>query len=449
MRFFTLTTFACLLAGIFASNSHASMNRIASRDTPAHRAAVRYMRGINFGNYLEYAAGHPAGNSTYGARDFDLAKAEGFDHVRIPVAWHLGAGAAPNYTISATLFQKADTLVNLAVSRGLAVIVDLHHFEELIADPAGAKPKFLALWKQVAEHYRNASELVAFEFLNEPNGAATTAVMNPIYAEVIKQTRLSNPNRTLFVGPGEWNGLGELKVGTHPGLVLPNDDQNIIVTVHCYDPYYFTHQGAEWALPDTATTGVIFPGPPVTPIQPHSSITHSWVLDWFRDYNTKAVNSNPSSPAAFQSRLRGARVWAEYWGRPVHVGEWGCYEKADKTSRLNFTRSIREFMDSQRLGWAMWDWKAGFHYMRNEVPDPPGMREAVFPPPRLTVGPNLEVRAEAAIGKRFVLQKAGLRNFPLSWQAVSTQVLATNIFLFQIDGSGTEPTAYRLLWQKL
>lgn len=447
MRSFILSFIILLLAADASPRNYGSMNRISSRDTPAHRAAARFMRGINFGNYLEYAAGHPAGNQTYSTRDLDLARAEGFDHIRLPVAWHLGCGPAPTYTIAASLFQKADSLVNSAVARKLSVIVDLHHFEEFIANPAGAKPKLLALWQQVAEHYAAASDAVAFEFLNEPNGAATTAVMNPIYAELIQLVRQSNPNRTLFVGPGEWNGLGELKTGTNPGLVLPNNDQNIIVTAHCYDPYYFTHQGAEWALPDTATTGLVFPGPPATPVQPHSSITHTWVLDWFRDYNSKPAISNPGGPAAFQARLRSARVWAEYWGRPVHVGEWGCYNKADKASRLNFTKSIRQFMDSQRLGWAMWDWKAGFHYIRNEVPDPPGMREAVFPRPELAITPGLQVRAEGAIGKRFVLQRSAL-NAPFSWQSVSTQVLATNIFLFQLDEQSADSVAYRVMWQK-
>ena len=47
-----------------------------------------------------------------------------------------------------------------------------------------------------------------------------------------------------------------------PQLRLPDDDENLIVTVHNYDPFYFTHQGATWAGPDTKVTGIRFPGPP-------------------------------------------------------------------------------------------------------------------------------------------------------------------------------------------
>src|SRR6266498_82235 len=64
-----------------------SMTPILARDTPAHLAARRFMRGVNLSNYLEYNPGDPARNQTYSANDFVLIRAEGFDHVRVPVAW--------------------------------------------------------------------------------------------------------------------------------------------------------------------------------------------------------------------------------------------------------------------------------------------------------------------------------------------------------------------------
>jgi endoglucanase len=440
---------AIIILALGAQDSFAQMTRITSRDTPAHRAALRYMRGINLGNYLEYGPGHPAGNQTYNTRDLDQIRAEGFDHVRIPVAWHLNCGPAPDYRIDSALFQKADFLVNSALARGLAVIIDQHHFDEFIANPVATRPKLYALWRQVAEHYASFPDALAFEFLNEPNGAATTAVMNTTYAELIRQTRETNPNRTLFVGPGEWNGIGELRTGTTSGIVLPNNDQNIIVTVHCYDPYYFTHQGAEWALPDTATTGLVYPGPPPSPVQPHPSIQNQWVLDWFRDYNRLAANVNPGGPAAFLARLRSVRNWADYWGRPCHVGEFGCYEKADPASRLAWHKAIREVMDQQRLGWAMWDWKAGFHYQKDGVPNPPGMREAIFPPPTLSLGNDQLIRMNGAVGKTYVVERAERLNLPLVWQPVSTQTLTTNYTLIQsVPTNLTTSAIYRVQWRK-
>ena len=96
---------------------------------------------------------------------------------------------------------------------------------------------------------------MTFELLNEPKDAATTVRLNPIFAETIRQIRQTNPHRTLFVGPGRWNSPDELV-----NLRLPDEDENIIVTVHCYDPFNFTHQGASWAGPDQKVTDIVFPG---------------------------------------------------------------------------------------------------------------------------------------------------------------------------------------------
>jgi endoglucanase len=85
----------------------------------------------------------------------------------------------------------------------------------------------LAIWSQIAKHYEKAPMGLAFEVLNEPKDAATTEVINPIFAKTISQIRRLDPRRTIFVGPGRWNSVTEL-----PKLRLPDDDQNLIVTVH-------------------------------------------------------------------------------------------------------------------------------------------------------------------------------------------------------------------------
>ena len=183
------------------------------------------------------------------------------------------------------------------------------------------------------------------------------------------------PKRTIFVGPGKWNQVSELK-----NLVLPNDDDNLIVTVHCYDPFYFTHQGATWAGADTKTKGIIFPGPPATPLVPDPNLKlNKWVLDWIKRYNTESTATNPSSPAAFVPKLKLAHDWGEHYGRPMHVGEFGCFTGADAKSRENFYREFSRNAEELKLGWAIWDWSAGFKYWDKKKNAPaPGMREALF-----------------------------------------------------------------------
>jgi endoglucanase len=411
--------------------------------TPAHVAALKLMRGANFGNDLEYLPGDPASGVTYANSDFKLARAEGFDHVRLPVGWSLYSGSGPDFTISPDFFAQVDSMVGMATNNGLSIIVDMHHFDSFMGNPNGNANQFYSIWRQVASHYATAPASVVFELLNEPNSSATTTVMNGIYAEAIREIRAIDPNRTLIVGPGNYYAASELSK-----MVLPASDKNLIVTIHCYDPYYFTHQGAEWAYPDTKTTNVVFPGPPPTPLKPDPSITHDWVITWFNQYNHYATSTNPSSPAAFTPVLTQAKTWADTHGRPMHVGEFGCYYKAASSYRVGFYQSIREAMDSMGLGWSMWDWKAGFHYVVNGLPSPSGMRAAMFPQPSVTASGVGSFTLNSAMGKTFVIQRATSLAPPISWQTISTQTLTSPTLSFTDVQLNPTQGFYQVEWLK-
>ena len=358
-------------AGFTPSNPPA-MKPLSGHDSPAQKTAAHFLRGANFGNYLEVPPGQ-SWRVKISEADFEHLQAEGFDHVRVPIGWHHYAGPAPDFKLADAIFDKVDFVLTNALARHLAVMLNLHHFDAFTSNPPAYTDEFVAIWGQIAAHYAKLPDTVVFELLNEPKDAATTAVMNPIYARAIAAIRETNPRRTIVVGPGRWNSIDELK-----NLVLPADDNNLLVSVHCYDPFYFTHQGATWAGPDVKTRGVIFPGPPKEPLTPDPSVK-KYVADWINRYNTLPTEKNPSSRLAFEGKLKMVRQWSDYYGRPVHVGEFGCYIRADPVSRANFYRQFREALDEQKLGWAVWDWNAGFHYWDTAKNQPaPGMREALF-----------------------------------------------------------------------
>lgn len=348
--------------------------RILSKSTPAHEAARRFLRGVNLGNGLEVPPGQNWAVH-YTPEDVHLIRAEGFDHVRIPVGWHHYTGAPPEYRLRPEIFTRVDELVFAGLREGLSIIINIHHFDAFTTDPKRETARFLAIWRQLAAHYAKAPEGLAYELLNEPKDAATTHVINPIFAQAIQEIRRVDPKRTIFVGPGKWNSVAEL-----PYFRLPDGDDNLIVTVHNYEPFYFTHQGADWAGPDTKVTGIIFPGPPSRPLVPSPKLKlNSWVLNWLNAYNTEPTPTNPSSPRAFQGALADAKEWSLYYGRPIHVGEFGCLINADPRSRANYYRAFRETAEAAQIGWALWDWKAGFRYWNERTGRPePGMHEALF-----------------------------------------------------------------------
>ena len=381
-RLFTFALSWCfalaLSAAEFVPANPPEMVALKNKNSVAHQAVKKFQRGANVGNYLEAPKTQNWGQH-YTEADFEHIKAEGFDHVRLPVRWNDYSGPGPDFKLTDEIYGKVDFLVTNALHHSLGVIVNIHHFDEFTTDPAAQTDKFVALWKQIAAHYANSPDTLAFELLNEPKDAAKTTALNPIYARAIKVIREKNPRRVIFIGPGKWNNVDELK-----NLVLPADDDNLIVTVHCYEPFLFTHQGASWAGAQTKTKGVIFPGPPPTPLTPDPAAVKSspWITNWFKNYNTKPNAENPSGPKIIEDKMKLAHDWSEYYGRPIHVGEFGCYVEADAASRARFHTEFRRILAKYDLAWALWDWKAGFRYWDEKANAPaPGMREALFGKP--------------------------------------------------------------------
>jgi len=366
-----------------AQNDLPAMKRITGTNTPAHIAARGFMRGVNIANYLEVAPGG-GWDVPHSVGDLQHIRAEGFDHIRLPVVWQRYTGPEPEFKISGEIFTKADQIVTNATALGLNVIVNLHDFIEFDTNPGANTAWFEAIWRQVAAHYAEAPSGVAFELLNEPKDAATTVVLNPIYAETIRLIRQTNPHRTIFVGPSRWNSVDELT-----NLRLPDDDDNLIVTVHSYEPFQFTHQGASWTGSDRQLTGIVFPGPPAMPLKPDTSLhLNPWVLEWVDRYNTLPADANPSGPSAFIPMVQKAKAWSKEFGRPVHFGEFGAYTKADQASRARFYGAFRQALDAAGIGWAVWDWKSGFNYWDIKAHRPlPGMREALFSVKTQKAGP--------------------------------------------------------------
>ena len=344
----------------------------AGEKSPAHEALGHFRRGANFGNYLEAPRGQDWG-MRYNLQDLQNVKKEGFDHVRLPIAWHHYTSPGPAYTIEPQFFAKVDFLVTNTLQRGLSMIINIQHFDDFTSDPEAFTPKFRALWEEIAVHYASQPNQLAFELLNEPKDKATTEVMNPIYAQAIAVIRKTNPNRPIFLGPSRWNSLDEVEK-----LKLP-EERNLIVTVHSYEPFTFTHQGTTWTGDSVATVGIKYPGPPNQPLQPDPAAVRSssWISNWFKNYNTMEASRNPSGPVAFAARMEKVAAWGKANNRPIHLGEFGAFEKADRASRVHYYADMRRTAERLDFGWAVWDWKAGFRYWDGDKPVE-GMREALF-----------------------------------------------------------------------
>ena len=204
-------------------------------------------RGVNLGNALEAPKEGDWGvvlKELY----FEKIAAAGFDTVRIPVRWSAHADESPPYRIDAKFFDRVDWAIDQALKRHLIPVVNMHHYNEIFNEPEKHAERFIAMWRQIAEHYKDYPPELAFELLNEPNKNLTAEKWNPMLSEAIRIIRPSNPTRQIVVGPVGWNGIGDL-----PTLELPEDDRRLVATVHYYSPFEFTHQGAKWVGPESSS----------------------------------------------------------------------------------------------------------------------------------------------------------------------------------------------------
>ncbi len=318
------------------------------------------MRGINLGNCYE-APHEGAWGTVMSEKHFEMAAAGGFDHVRLPVRFSAAerAAAEPPYTVAEEFFRKVDWAIDQALSRKLSIIVDFHHYEEMHKDPAAHKERFYAIWRQIAARYAGRPSEVAFEILNEPNGALTPPIVNEITAEALRIIREKNPTRLVFANSYFWGASDYLRQ-----LVLPSDDPNVVADFHMYQPILFTHQGAPWMDPWYQTRGIVFPGPPPDPVEPAPSCQgQGWVAQWFADYNRLPLDRNPGGPMTVFTHFDNASSWVKETGKRVYLGEFGAISFADQQSRENYLWLVRTEAERRGIGWAYWDDGGNFKVM--------------------------------------------------------------------------------------
>ena len=311
---------------------------------------VGFMRGMNLGNALE-APKEGAWGVTLDVAHFEAYSKEGFDHVRMPVKFSAHIDKSAPFTIEPSLFARVDWAIDQALSHNLSIIVDLHHYDELINEPDTHVEPFLAIWKQIAERYKGRPKTVAFELLNEPHDNLKPDKLNRILNDAIKAVRVTNPDRIIIVDPYNWASAEHLHE-----LDLPTDDANLVATFHCYTPMLFTHQGMPFMSAEYQTTGIVFPGPPKRPVVPVSGAEKiDWARNWLANYNNRGTADNPSGPKPLNDYFDEAQHYVEKTGIRVYLGEFASSDKADMPSRARWTRYVREEAERRGYGWAYWD----------------------------------------------------------------------------------------------
>lgn len=362
--------------------------------TPADRLALK--RGMNteiwldwlpldemlttpgfLDTYPDYPRQMPPGQLT------QLAS-EGFDFLRI------AADPAPLLALAGTdretaLLAQLRARVDEAQAAGLKVILDLHAFprdEDYDVEWALASDANFAAYTAMAA--RVAATLnglppdrTALQLMNEPTqdcDALTddpaTSTWPPRLKRLHDAARQAAPDLPLVLSGACWGGAWAL-AQLDPALI---GDANVLWSIHSYDPFLFTHQGATWTdEPARFFSGI--PYPPDKLDDPTADRLFDDALARAEAAGDASATSADLDTALLDYReggdevaqpLEQAALWADAHGIPRNrliLDEFGAMRETadgtelDRDSYLAFIADKRRAAEDRGIGWAVWSWR--------------------------------------------------------------------------------------------
>ncbi|MCC0639259.1 glycoside hydrolase family 5 protein [Clostridioides sp. ES-W-0017-02] len=283
---------------------------------------VTMQRGINIGNALESPKNFPW-DVKMSNKYFDDIKMAGFDTVRIPVRFSDYTSDSNDYKIDEEFFKKIDGHIKYALDKELVVVLDLHHFEDIMKEPQTNKEKFLKIWQQIANRYQKYDKKLVFELLNEPKESLSPQLLNEYFKEAINIIRKTNPKRTIIVGPYNYYQIDYLK-----DLNIPKNS-NIVVSFHYYEPNDFAFQG---------------------------NIYHKG----FENLSNITWEGTNEQLEYLKKRFDTVEKWANKNNVKVLLGEFGITKEAPEASRVAWIKAVREEAEKRNFSWAYWELASGF-----------------------------------------------------------------------------------------
>ena len=300
------------------------------RDISSMELVAEMGIGWNLGNSFDVRSKNKTawGNPLPTGEHISDIKDMGFKTLRIPVTWDYDQEENSPYTIERAYLSRIQLIVNEGLNNGMHVIINTHHDDWIIptnADAEEVKNRLSSLWTQVANHFKAYGDKLIFEIMNEPRlmnspeewsggtqeGRDVVNDFHKVSVEAIRATGGNNSNRHLMVSTyaasSTTNAMRDLEV--------PNNDPNIIISVHSYFPWSFAGQED---------------GPD----------------NWGSDQEKTALDNE-------LNRIRDR--WMVQENRAVILGEWGTTDKNNLADRTSYASYYAKAATERGLLPIIWD----------------------------------------------------------------------------------------------
>lgn len=356
-------------------NSHPPAPEFIERTTDSSYKAI-LAKGVNLSNWFNDYSDPAQYANRFTDAHFSVLKAKGFTYVRIPVGQNILFQPATPSVLKPGNLTLVESAVRRAIDHGLAVTINYHTasdaFEMTLPSSKENQDKLAAYWKAMANHFKKFSTTeVFFEVYNEPHVASNGSLpgssklwWQPVQQKLIEAIRSETPDHFIIAGGEGWNSIEGLK------MLKPYQQRNIIYNFHCYEPFFFTHQGATWTDAVVAKLrGLPYPSTPQNVAPIIDTTTDADVIQYLTWYGGDNWNA-----ARIEGVIKQAHDWALANDAAIICNEFGSYKPfAPRESRLQLIHDIRTSMEKFNIGWAMWEMDEGFGFI-----DYAGSDRAVF-----------------------------------------------------------------------
>jgi len=317
-------------------------SNIAAQENP-------FNKGINLTGWFQTNSPTEIHFTKYTKQDFENIKSLGVDVIRLPINLHSMTLGSPNFELHPLFTRFLDEVIDWAEELELNLILDNHTFDPATSTDPNIGEVLVPVWENMAEHYKDRSELIYYEILNEPHGIGDSE-WNMIQQNVIDAIRAIDSVHTIIVGPAGWNSYNNLK------FMPEYEDDNLIYTFHFYDPFLFTHQGASWTDPSLVSLGGMpfpynssrMPGLP-------AQLEGTWVASAYNSYYSEGTIGR------VRELIDIAVQFKEERNVPIFCGEFGVLmDNANNNDRVLWYNIVRTYFEYREIPWTTWDYHGGF-----------------------------------------------------------------------------------------
>ena len=252
------------------NTNNASAGMGEARDISSFGLVAEMGVGWNLGNYFDVQNRDKTfwGNPEPSKAVIDAVRQMGFKTLRIPITWGYHQSENAPYTIESDYLNQIKEVVDFGFQNRMHVIINVHHDNDwVLPTSSGAersKERLASLWTQVAEVFQPYNDSLIFETLNEPRlegspeewsggtseGRGYINEFHQVAVDAIRSTGGNNAKRHIMIPT--W--AASTVPAAMDDLKIPNDDPNIIISLHSYFPWPFAGEASVfWGSEDDKT----------------------------------------------------------------------------------------------------------------------------------------------------------------------------------------------------